>query len=453
MDIKVETRIKLDKLKLRDYQIPFADAIENKGCRRVVAILPRRSGKEMTSLYLAINKMLEEVCTVYYVYPTYSRGRNILWESVTNDGNRLLSYIPEELIESKNSQQMSIRLINGSLLKVIGSDNPYTLVGTNPKMIIFSEYAEIDPLAWQLAQPILRGNDGIALFISTPRGKNHFWELYNIAESNPDTWFSYKLSVDDTKHMDVNEIYRDIASGLISEDLAQQEYWCSFELGVEGAFYTRYIDKMRIKGQIGYVPWESHVKVHTCWDIGVADSTVIIFFQVQGQVVRIIDYYENSKQGLEHYVKYLESKPYIYGKHIAPHDIAVKEWGSGMTRIEKAKQLGINFTISNNVPLMDGIESVRAAFSKIWIDETNCKDLIKALENYRQEYDAKRKVYKSQPLHNWSSHAADAARYMCVSLNKVREGASPEDLDKRYNEAVYGTNRGSGFFSDEPIHY
>lgn len=452
MDVKVETQIKLNKLSLRSYQQPILDAIENKGYRRVVAIMPRRAGKDMTAFLLAIRTCLRRTCVVYYIFPTYSQGRKILWDSITNDGTRILDFIPDELIQSKNGQEMKIRFINGSLLQIVGSDNYDGLVGTNPSMCIFSEYALQDPRAYQYLRPILTANDGVALFISTPRGKNHLWELYNIAQ-NSDDWFAYKLSVEDTKHISLHEIEKEKAEGLMSDDLIQQEYYCSFELGVEGSYYSKYIDKMRIKGQIGQVPWENGFKVSTAWDIGVRDSTSIIFFQTIGQTVRIIDYYENSKEGLEHYVNVVNSKPFLYNKHIAPHDIRVREFGSGMTRVDKARQLGINFTIASDLSIMDGIESVRSAFSKIWIDEVACKDLIRSLENYRQEYDSKRKVYKAIPLHDKNSHAADAFRYLCISLPKIRDGASPEDLDRRYNEAIYGTNKPGGFFGDEPNRY
>ena len=170
------------------------------------------------------------------------------------------------------------------------------------------------------------------------------------------------------------------------------------------------------------------------------DSTAIIFFQTIGQTVRIIDCYENSKEGLEHYVKVITNKPYTYGKHIAPHDIQVKEFGSGITRLEKARHLGIKFTLSRNVSVVDGIESVRSSFDKIWIDERKCASLIKALENYRQEYDAKKRVYRNHPLHDWSSHFADAMRYLCVSLSKTRDGMTPEQIDKNYYEALYGSD-------------
>jgi hypothetical protein len=188
------------------------------------------------------------------------------------------------------------------------------------------------------------------------------------------------------------------------------------------------------------VPWESAFKVHSSFDLGIRDSTTIIFFQTIGQTVRIIDCYENSKEGLEHYIKVVNQKPYDYGKHFAPHDIQVREFTSGMTRIEKAKQLGINFTVAPNLAIEDGIESVRSCFSKCWIDEKQCAPLIKALGNYRQEYDIKKKVYKSRPLHDWSSHFADAMRYLAISLPKTRDGSSPEALEQRYREAMYGTN-------------
>lgn len=441
-NVNVETQVRLDKFKWRDYQLPLLDALENKKYLRAIAIWPRRAGKDLTAFNYLIRAALRKVGVYFIIYPTYSQGRKILWDSMTNDGTRFLDFIPPELIEGTNSTEMKIRLKNGSLIQVVGSDNADALVGTNAIGMIFSEFALQDPRAYQFLRPVLTANGGWALFISTPRGKNSFWELYQIATNNPDVWFVSKLTVLDTGHISLHEIEREKATGEMSDDLIQQEYFCSFELGVEGAYYVKYLDRMRIKGQIGIVPFEVGFKVHTCWDIGVRDSTSIIFFQTIGQTVRIIDCYENSKVGLEHYVKILDEystkNGYKYGRHFAPHDIAVKEWGSGMTRIEKAKQLGIKFDVTPDLSISDGIEALRSAFSKIWIDEVKCKQLIKALENYRQEYDVKRKVYKDHPLHDWSSHFADCARYLAINLPKTRDGLSPEELDRRYKEAMYG---------------
>ncbi len=458
---KIENQVHLNKFVPRPYQIPLLDAIENKGYKRVLAILPRRAGKDMAAWNLCIRACLRRPCVIYYIFPTYSQAKKVIWDSVTNDGFRILEYIPEEVITSKNSQEMKIRFKNGSLLQLVGSDNWDSLMGTNPQGVVFSEYALQDPRAYQFIRPILTANDGWALFISTPRGKNHLWELYQIA-INSDDWFAYKLTVEDTGHIPLEEIERERREGLMSEDLILQEYYTSFDMGIEGSYYGKYLDKMRINGQVGNVPWEPAFKVHTAWDLGVRDSTAIIFFQVIGQTIKIIDSYEKSKEGLEHYVKVLESKPYSYGRHIAPHDIHVQEFGSGITRIEKARQLGINFVIadkqdSNGRPirmtLMDGIEAVRSTFSKIWIDETNCKDFLKAIENYRQELDVKKNTYKSQPLHDWTSHYADAARYMCIGLSKIKDTSNPVALEKRYNEAIYGNQQQSGFFRDDLPNY
>ena len=397
------------------------------------------SGKDIVAFNYMLRDAIHHIGVYYYIFPTYSQARKVIWDSITNDGRRFIDFIPPELVANSNSTEMKITLTNGSLMQLLGSDDVDRLVGTNPRGIVFSEYALQDPRAYQFLRPALTANDGWCLFCSTPRGKNSFWELYQIAINNPNDWFAQHLTVDQTQHISLLAIQREKESGEMSDDLIQQEYYCSFDQGVEGSYYGKYLDRMRIKGQIGIVPHELGFKVNSSWDIGVRDSTSIIMWQNVGQIVRIIDYYENSKQGLEHYVKVLEQKPYTWGKHIAPHDIAVKEFGSGMTRIEKARQLGIKFITAPNLSIEDGIESVRSTFSKIWIDEQNCKPLIKAIENYRQEWDSKKQIYKSQPLHNIFSHAADALRYLCISLPKTRDGStSPEELDARYREAVLG---------------
>lgn len=451
--MNVSSQIVLNRFVPRSYQLPLLDAIENKGYKRVLAILPRRAGKDITAWNLCVRAALKRIGTYFYVFPTYAQAKKVIWDATTIDGRRFINdYIPDELVESKNGQEMKIRFKNGSLIQLVGSDNIDGLVGTNPLGVIFSEYAIQDPRAYNFLRPILLANDGWCVFISTPRGKNHLWEMYQIAQNNTDEWYSYRLTVEETGHISLEDLEREKQQGLMSEDFIQQEFFCSFEMGVEGAYYAKYIDKMRIKGQIGTVPWEPAFKVHTAWDLGVRDSTTIIFFQTVGQTIRIIDCYENSKVGLEHYIKIINQKEYSYGKHIAPHDIKVREFTSGVTRIDKARQLGVNFTIAPDVYLEDGIETVRSTLSKIWIDERSCANFIKAIENYRQEYDPKKKVYKDHPLHDWSSHWADSLRYMCISLPKTRDGSSAEDLEKRYQEAMYGyqSNMPAVFRDDLP---
>ncbi len=415
--------------------------------------MPRRAGKDITALNYVIRKMWEEPGVYYYIFPTYSQAKKVIWDSITNEGKKILDYFPSELVTQLNSQEMKIRMKtkqgSESLFQLIGSDNYDTLMGTNPRGCVFSEYALQDPLAYQYIRPILTANGGWALFISTPRGKNHLWQLAQLAENSPD-WFYIKLTVDNTNHIPLEEIEKERREGLMSEDMIQQEYYTSFEMGVEGAYYSYYLDRMRAQGRISQIPWENGFKVHTAWDIGVRDKTSIIFFQCIGQTVRVIDCYENSKHGIEHYAEILASKPYVYGTHIAPHDIRVKEWGSGITRFEKARQLGIKFTVADDISIPDGIEAARSLFSKLWIDENQCESLLSSLENYRQEYDHKKKVYKPRPLHDFSSHFADAFRYLAVSLPKTRDSLTPEELDKRFIEARQGVEGNLPKFFQQP---
>lgn len=432
--MNAEIRLKLNKFIPRSYQLPLIKALEEDKYKRIMAIWPRRAGKDILCFNLMIRAALRKVAVYYYIFPTYSQAKRVIYDAITNTGEKVLDYIPKELVASKNSQEMKITLTNGSIIQLVGSDNYDALMGTNPQGCIFSEYALQNPMAYQYIKPILTANHGWAIFISTPRGKNHLWELYQIALNSPE-WYCTKLTVADTKHITLNDIERERAEGIMSEDLIQQEYNTSFSMGVEGAYYMKYLDKMRLNNRIGQVPYEIGFKVHTAWDIG-TECTAIVFFQTVGTTVRIIDYYQNSRQGLEHYISVLDQKGYNYGKHIAPHDIAVKEWGSGITRIEKAKQLGVNFTLSANQSIEDGIEAVRTTFSKMYIDETNCKELLKVLENYRQEYDQKRKVYKGYPLKDWASHGADAMRYMAISLPKTQDGMTPQDLEHNYQKAM-----------------
>jgi hypothetical protein len=397
------------------------------------------SGKDVVAFNYMVRSAIKLPGVYYYIFPTYSQARKVVWDAVLSNGTKFIDFIPPELIYNTNSTEMKITFINGSLIQLLGSDDYNKLVGTNPRGIVFSEYALQDPMAYQFLRPAITANDGWVFMATTPRGKNHLWDLYNIA-LNQESWFVQRLTCDQTCHLTPAQIQSE--RELLSEDLIQQEFYCDFSLGVEGSYYSKYLDKMRIKGQIGNVPFESAFKVHTSWDIGFSDSTAIIFYQSIGQVVHIIDCYENSKVGLEHYVKIIEQKGhehgYIYGKHFAPHDIRNASWSSGVTRIDKARQLGINFSITPSVSIEDGIEALRSAFSKIWIDENKCKQLLKCLENYRQVWDSKRKVYSSVPLHNWASNFSDSARYLALNLPRSRDGLSAEELEKRYQEAMLG---------------
>ena len=737
-------------------------------------MLPRRAGKDIVALNLAIRQLLRRVCTIFYIFPTYSQARKALWDAIDIQGKKILDYIPERFIASKNSSELKVTLNNGSVLQFIGSDNYDRLRGTNPFGVIFSEYSTQNPAAYATVRPILAANGGWVIFVSTPFGKNHFWDLYQIALNSKD-WFCYHLTLDDTNHIPMEEINSLRLSGEMSEAMISQEFFCfpgdqqvltadgltdisdiklnelvfshsgrlrkvtklfkreysgslisirsygsyetirstpehpirvycqetqeyswkkageitikdrivfpkkqlsnvsvisyelcmllawyisdgscfkngvqftvneektkrikellnaldikftvlfrdkehvnnviiasvfyvdffrdhcgvicyekhipfsliigfekdffhelmkgdgchsihkghekysfsttskslayqvqflanslnlgyaagithrkggpitfphgktyetresysvqifisklknhfnylsrakygiaakimsietedytggvynlavqydesyivggravhncSFETGVEGSYYGKIINEMRLNNRIGDVSYESSFPVHTAWDVGYTDATAIIFFQVIGKAIHIIDYYENNNMAMEAYVGVVKNKPYAqnYGKHIAPHDISNKNSSNGLSPMQIASQLGLNFVRGPRMEVFHGIQAVRAKLPTFWVDERKCSKLIKMLENYRKVYNQKKMDFEQKPLHDYASHASDSMRLLCTSLNLVTQGTSAEELNARYNRVMYGSSGGNSF--------
>lgn len=365
----------------------------------------------------------------------------MIWDASTNEGKRILDYVPKEIIESKNSQQMQLRLTNGSLYQLIGSDNIDSLVGTNPKIIIFSEYAIQSPSAWEYLRPILDVNRGYAVFISTPRGKNHFYDLMLMAKQNPE-WYCEILSIKDTGVLTEKDIDKIRAEG-VSEELIQQEYYCSFNRGVEGSYYGKLIEKAREDKRICNVPYETRSPVHTAWDIGYGDSTSITFWQEIGGEIRIIDFYENQGEGIAHYVKHLQNKPYVYGTHYLPHDAGSGSLQTGRTLQDVAYEQGIKtILLEREIDIQIGIEAVRNLLSIAFIDETKCRHLIKCLENYHKKFNDKTQAYSETPVHDWCSHAADSVRYMAnarIQFGRGPGSMTPQKLQEIKNRTGHGS--------------
>lgn len=431
--------IKIPNFEPRPYQIPFLKAMDE-GCKRALLVWHRRAGKEVACFnWLVKQAFWHRIGTYVYFFPTTSLGRRILWDGANKQGKRFMDYIPKQIIKSKNSVEMKITLTNGSVIQIIGTDNILN-VGINPVGCVFSEYSLQNPACWTYVRPILRENGGWAIFNMTPRGKNHGYEMYLMAKNNP-AWFCQRLSITDTNVLTEADIDEERAEGM-SEDLIQQEYYCSFEQGIEGAFYAKLLSIADTEGRITDVPYDPHLPVDTFWDLGVSDPSVILFTQNTGMSIRVIDMYHCQGEGLQHYARLLQEKAeklkYVYGTHWAPHDIQVRELGSGArSRLMIAKDLGINFRIVPNIPILDGIEHVRGIFNKLWIDKRKCKHLLACLEAYHKEYNERMQCYKDKPAHDWSSHGADCARYMAIaysresSMRRMTE-ADAIELEKNY---------------------
>lgn len=435
----VEIQIQLDKFSLRWYQSEVFDAIENGESKRVLYIAPRRCGKDVLGWNLAIRQCIKKTCLVFYVLPTYAQARKAIFDAIAIDGTKFLDFLPKQLVESINQSEQKIRFKNGSLLQCIGGDTyDSSLVGTNPFAVILSEYALMPSDIFSFIRPILAANGGWCLIVSTPRGKNHLWHLWKLAQELPD-WKVVLQKTSEIEHIDETVIAQERAE--MEEGLYLQEYECSFDRGISGSYYGTYLDSLKLKGQICPVAWEPGLLTYTAWDIGVNDATTIIFFQTvgDGTVIRIIDCYSNNNLGLDHYAKIIQEKPYRYGKHFAPHDIKVREWGGGaVTRFEKARQIGIDFTLVDQVSIIDGIENVWTHFSKFWIDQDKCRSLINALENYRKEWDDAKQMYTNKPVKAWSNHYADALRYLCLAIHKTKRGLTSEEFERKKAQALYG---------------
>ncbi len=382
---------------------------------------------------ILVKKAVERVGTYFYVFPTFVQGRKVLWDGADKDGLRFIDHIPHELIASKNDTEMKIRLINGSLIQIIGSDNYNASMGTNPIGIVFSEYSLQDPGCWNYYRPILAENGGWAIFNFTPRGENHAYALYELAKADPLNWFVSHLTVDDTQTISPDVLAQE-KSEIVrlngNDAIYQQEYHCSFTVPINGAYYAHQIQQAYAGGRVGRVPHESRLAVDTWWDLGVNDRMSIWFTQSVGQELRIIDFMEGSGQGLSHYIPLVKEKPYTYGIHTAPHDIQVRELTTGKERIETARALGIDFQVCPKVSLVDGIDAARNLFDKCWFDREKTADGMNALKNYRKQFDEKRQTFLNTPYHDWSSNAADAFRYMAVAMDFKHRSLPAKQPDK-----------------------
>lgn len=373
--------------------------------------------------------LIKQPCLVKYVYPTLVMGRENLWDGIGSDGFKYINHFPQFIRDgSPNETTMKIDILGSSIFQVGGSDHPDSLRGGNPKMVIFSEWAEQDPYAWDVIEPILRENNGIAIFNTTPKGNNHARSLFEYAKDNP-KWHIETLTAKQTNiwsEKQLEDILKDItkrfsANGRSeSEAIAyyEQEYLCSFNSPVIGSYYGESIRRAEIEGRIVHLPINEGVQVNTAWDLGIDDSMTIWFYQVVSHEIHFIDYYENSGEGLLHYITELQKKGYLYGKHNAPHDISVRELGTGKSRFEVARKLGINFQICANLGIDDGINAVRSIFSQCWFDKDKCYRGLNALKNYHKEWDEKNKVFRNNPKHDWASHGADAFRTFAVGYRK-----------------------------------
>lgn len=426
------------KFEPRDYQrAPFRDLfIDNK--RSILDIWHRRAGKDNTYINLVCAAAMQRVGLYLYLLPELTQAKKIVWKGISKDGVKFLDHFPQELIAKTNNTDLIIEFTNGSIFQIGGSDRYDSWMGTNPLGIVYSEYSLQNPAARDYFSPILAENGGWQAINGTPRGKNHLYDLYDNAR-NSDHWGARLLTVNDTKRADGSPVVTDEAIERLrqdgmSEEVIQQEFYCSFEAAIDGAYYAKQMKRAEEEGRICDFPIDPSIPAYTYWDLGFNDSTAIWVLQPFRNELRWIGYYENSGEGLPHYINWLHDfrnrHGIVYAQHWGPHDIEVHELSTGKSRRQTAHSLGVNFGVAPKAGVMDGIEAIRLLFPRFWLHKTNCKQGIRCLREYHKEYDEKNKCYKSTPKHDWSSHGCDAMRTFSNSWIEPSGNAGCRVIDR-----------------------
>ena len=375
-----------------------------------VMVCHRRAGKTVA----CINDLLRKALTTdkpdwrgAYIAPYFGQAKDVAWAYL----KRFASVVPGVQF---SEVELRADFPNGSRIRLYGADNAdVRLRGIYLDEVVLDEYADFAPHIWgEVIRPLLADRKGGAVFIGTPKGHNSFYRQFQEADGKAD-WFRLMLRASETGILPADELTA--AASQMTADQFAQEFECSFEAAIQGAYYAKDLQAADADGRITEVPVDPATPVHTAWDLGVADSTTIIFFQSpRGGSVRIVDAYEASGHGLDHYVRVVKDRAYSYGDHWAPHDIEVRELGTGRSRLETAAGLGIRFRITPNLPVQDGINAARMLIPRAWFDKRRCAGLLDALRQYREKIDDKRQVSLG-PLHDWTSHYADAFRYLAVA--------------------------------------
>ncbi len=416
----------------RAYQRPLWSALES-GTKRAIEIAHRRWGKDDVALHWAAVSAMTRVAPYWHMLPEAAQARKAIWNAVNpHTGKRRIDEaFPHELRETTQENEMFIRFVNGSTWQVVGSDNYNSLVGSSPAGVVFSEYALADPAAWAYLRPILLENGGWAVFITTARGNNHAKDLLEVARKSPE-WFAEVSTARDTGAFSEAALMAEQAEYMAQFGAAEgralfnQEYMCSFDAAVIGAYYAGEMETAESDGRVLDIPYDAVCPVDTYWDLGFSDATAVWFAQRIGGGINLIDYQEWTGSGLLDVAKDLRQKPYLYGVHHLPHDAEQTEISNGRTRKETLEAvLGPNLEIAPKLGVDDGINAVRTIFPRMRFDRTKTERGREVLRNYRRKWDEDKKIYLPRPHHDWASHGADALRTLGVTYREQVKAQAP----------------------------
>lgn len=402
----------------RDQFAPFHRRRERWAC----LVAHRRAGKTVACVADLVDAALR--CTrksppprFAYIAPLYVQAKDVAWGYV----KQFTRAIPGA---EWNESELRCDLPNGARIRLYGADNYERLRGLYFDGVVLDEYADMPPaILPEVIRPALADHEGWATFIGTPKGRNAFWEIWEGATAP--NWFRAMLRASETGLIPPGEL--EAARAIMTAEQYAQEWECSFDAAIIGAYYGREIAEAEEAKRIGHVPADPALKVHTAWDLGIGDSTAIWFFQVAANQIRVIDHYEASGHGLPHYAAVLAAKGYQYGHDYLPHDAKARDLGTGRTRIETFRELtGRVPRVLRAGKVMDGINAARVTMARCWFDESKCREGLEALRQYRADFDEKKRVFRDEPRHDWTSHTADAFRYMAMAWRELRPEKPPE---------------------------
>lgn len=369
----------------------------------------------------------------WHVMPTFKQAKLVAWDMLREFADPIPGIKP-------NVSELSITYPNQNKLQLIGADDPDSLRGPGLSGLSLDEYSQIPGQAFgEVLSKALGDHLGYAVFCGTIKGKDQLYKTYESAKANPD-WYSVWQDIDRSLATEsgptitalqraMEDDRKLVTQGVMTQDEFDQEWYLSADAAIQGAWFGKEMGAAKKAGRITRVPYDATLRVDTDWDLGIDDNMSIWFSQsLRSGEIRLIDYYENSGEGFGHYIKVLREKPYVYGKHYPPHDIAVRELGTGKSRKETAAGLGLRFEDPlSALDLMDGIEAARLILARCWFDETHAARGIECLRQYRKSFNARINEFTGAPVHNWASHGADAFRGLAVRHQTPVEARAREN--------------------------
>lgn len=424
----------------------WANNLHSASTRWIVLVLHRRAGKTTAVLnHLQRDCIRIPESQFAYIGPTYKQSKRVAWDIV----KKISRDIPGV---QYNESELTVKYPNGSKLILVGSDNPDSLRGLALWGVGFDEYSQQPSNIFsEIISKALADHLGYAIFFGTPKGKNEFYRIYKAALSNPE-WTTVFKTIDDSLRDEEGDTINNlrtaleddkrlVAQGLMTEDEFHQEWYCSFEAAIKGAYYATQLADARKQGRIKLVPYDPALKVHMVSDLGVGPNFATGFYQRVAGETRMIDYWEgDNKDGIPQAVKGAKDKPYVYGKWFLPHDAKAASIDTGKTRVQTIKELwpNIELVVIPRLSVDDGIARGRIMFSHLWIDETNCQKFLDHIAQYRQEWDENKGMFKEKPLHDFTSHAADVHRGAAVIEDEMtNEDDQPLPEQEEPNSDIY----------------